>query len=129
MKIPITILAVLVILLGGTAGGFFWWRAASAPGPYDDFAKCLGEKGLKFYGAYWCPHCLNQKKLFGKSAKYLPYIECAIPGSEELKQDCREKGVKGFPTWTGLDNWRAEGEIDLATLAERSGCALEHQAP
>ena len=28
------------------------------------------------YGAYWCPHCQAQKKVFGESFQYVPYVEC-----------------------------------------------------
>ena len=42
----------------------------------DDFAKCLTQKSVVMYGAYWCPHCQAQKKLFGSSFKYVNYVEC-----------------------------------------------------
>ena len=43
----------------------------SAPGPYDDFAQCLTENDAKMYGAFWCPHCKEQKAMFGSSWKYV----------------------------------------------------------
>ena len=44
-------------------------------------AKHLQDMGAKMYGAHWCPHCFDQKQLFGKEAKkYMPYIECAEDG-------------------------------------------------
>ena len=33
---------------------------------YDGFAKCLATKQAKMYGLYWCPHCIEQKEMFGK---------------------------------------------------------------
>ena|SRR3989344_7537978 len=60
----------------------------------DNFAKCLTEKGFVMYGAYWCPHCQNQKLAFGDSFKYIKYIEC----TEEVKL-CIDKNIKGYPTW------------------------------
>ena len=101
MQLPKTLIGVVVgiVVIGG--GGYLWWRDATTPGAYDDFAKCLGQKGLTFYGAYWCPHCAEQKKRFGKSAAYLPYVECAIPGSSDLTDVCKAKEIKGFPTWIG----------------------------
>lgn len=53
-------LVIVILLIGFTVVSF------SAPGKYDDFAKCLSEKGVKFYGAFWCSHCANQKAMFGK---------------------------------------------------------------
>jgi thiol-disulfide isomerase/thioredoxin len=43
------------------------------PGEYDEFATCIAGSGATFFGAFWCPHCLDQKRDFGRSAKLLPY--------------------------------------------------------
>ena len=51
------------------------------------------------YGAYWCPHCADQKEVFGRSFDYVPYIECGIPGSREEAPACNQVGIKHFPTW------------------------------
>ena len=51
---------------------------------YDGFAKCLASKQTKMYGLYWCPHCIEQKEMFGKAFRYVPYVECAIKDSHEL---------------------------------------------
>lgn len=73
--------------------------SASAEGKYDAFAKCLTEKGVKMYGAYWCGHCQNQKKAFGDSFKYVNYIECADPNSQKQLDVCAKEGIEGYPTW------------------------------
>lgn len=91
---------------------------------YDDFTKCLGEKGAQFYGAFWCPHCQSQKKLFGRSAKYLPYIECSTPDSKDQTQTCKDKKIEGYPTWVFADESRLSGEIPLTQLAEKTTCEL-----
>ncbi len=31
------------------------------------FARCLTDRQVKMYGAYWCPHCAEQKEMFGES--------------------------------------------------------------
>lgn len=65
-------------------------------------AKHLKQMGVKKYGAYWCPHCYEQKQLFGKEAwKEIEYIECASDGKGKNPQPglCREKGIESFPTW------------------------------
>ncbi|MEK7133297.1 MAG: hypothetical protein AAB771_01260, partial [Patescibacteria group bacterium] len=53
-------------------GIYFLVSANSKPGKLDEFTQCLKDKGAVFYGAFWCPHCQNQKAMFGKSAKLLP---------------------------------------------------------
>ncbi|TAK04818.1 hypothetical protein EPO33_02370 [Patescibacteria group bacterium] len=123
MKFPVLIALLVVLAAGGIGGGI--WYTNTQPGALDGFASCLGEKGAKFYGAFWCPHCANQKKLFGKSAKKLPYIECGVAGNTSAQtQVCTDAEVKGYPTWVFADASRLSGEIPLQTLAEKTGCAL-----
>lgn len=112
-----------VIIVVGLLGFWMWWDN-SQPGKLDDFTKCLGEKGLKFYGAFWCSHCESQKDLFGKSKKYLPYIECSAPDSKSQLEVCRDAKIKVYPTWEFTDGSREEGELSLEKLSEKSGCAL-----
>ena len=49
----------------------------------DGFARCLRARGARFYGTVWCPHCTAQRDLFGRAARYLPYVECSIDGSKK----------------------------------------------
>lgn len=93
------------------------------PGPvgkYDTFAKCLSDKKLTMYGAYWCPHCQNQKKEFGTSFDYVPYVECT-----QQVDACKAAGVVGYPTWIDASGKKYEGEQKLEKLAEISGCTLQ----
>ena len=107
-----------------TGGLIFLVVTSSGAGELDTFAKCLGEKGAVFYGAYWCPHCQNQKAMFGKSQEFLPYVECSTPDGEGQTEICQEKGVQGYPTWEFADGSRLSGEIPLSQLAEKTGCEL-----
>lgn len=88
------------------------------PGKYDDFAKCLAQKDVTMYGAYWCPHCQSQKKLFGTSFDFVPYVECTVQ-----TKLCVEKNVTGYPTWI-MGETRLEGEQSLQKLSEISSCTL-----
>jgi hypothetical protein len=93
---------------------------------YDGFARCLGDRGLKMYGAYWCPHCTEQKEKFGASFEFAPYTECGVKGDPKGQNPvCVEAGIKHFPTWqfppTGE---RLERVLTLEELSARSGCAL-----
>src|SRR3989344_2965714 len=72
---------------------------APESGSLDDFAKCIADKGAKFFGAFWCPHCEDQKKLFGDSAQYLPYVECSTPDGKGQLEVCSSQNVKVYPTW------------------------------
>ncbi len=103
---------------------FFFTSSAGQPGPYDTFAQCLTEKGVVMYGAYWCPHCANQKKLFGSSFKYVTYVECDPGGKNPQPDLCQQKGVTSYPTWE-INGEVESGEIPLPVLAEKSGCTLE----
>jgi hypothetical protein len=91
---------------------------------YDSFAKCLAGKQARMYGLYWCPHCADQKAMFGSSFKYVPYVECAVKGSRELAPECKIAGVKFFPSWQfGMDPPK-EGVLSLDALSEKTGCTL-----
>ncbi|MES2059898.1 MAG: hypothetical protein V4438_02625 [Patescibacteria group bacterium] len=98
--------------------------APSGPGQYDALATCLADKGVKFYGAFWCPHCAEQKKLFGASAKLLPYIECSTPDAANQTQACIDAKIESYPTWQFADGSRQSGAITPADLAAKSGCSL-----
>ncbi len=90
---------------------------------YDSFAQCLTDAGAKFYGAYWCPHCQAQKKLFNNSQK-LPYIECSTPNGQGQLPICIDAKITGYPTWEFADGTRLDGERTLEELGTKTNCAL-----
>lgn len=55
----------------------------------------------KFYGAYWCSHCFEQKQRLGKEAFYsnVYYVECSPEGLNSQSNLCKEKDIPGYPTW------------------------------
>jgi uncharacterized membrane protein/glutaredoxin len=96
-----------------------------------ELAKHLKKIGAKMYGAYWCPHCHDEKELFGKeAAQIINYIECDPGGvnpQTELCQQILEKAKKesgqdvvGFPTWE-INGKFYMGTQTLTDLADRSG--------
>ena len=93
-------------------------------GLYDDFATCLKDEGAVFYGAFWCPHCIAQKALFGTSASLLPYVECSTSDGSGQTQACIDKGITAYPTWEFSDLSRLVGQLSLAQLAEKTSCEL-----
>jgi len=94
------------------------------PGKLDSFAKCLKEKKATFYGTFWCPYCNDQKKMFGKSAKYLPYVECSTANGNNQLPVCSNQNIEGYPTWIFADGSRQSGKIGLKELAEKTNCEL-----
>jgi hypothetical protein len=90
----------------------------------DSFAKCLAAKQVKMYGAYWCPHCADQEAMFEASFKYIPYVECGVPGSRDEAPLCKDAGIKHFPTWQFEDGERREGTQSLPSLGAKTGCSL-----
>ncbi len=111
-------LAVIGLLIGLSV------YLSRLPGKYDNLVACLGEKKAVFYGAFWCPHCQEQKALFGRSAKKLPYIECSTPNGKDQLQVCADKKIESYPTWDFADGTREKGKASLETLAEKTGCTL-----
>ena len=105
---------------------FLLMQRPSGPtdGRLDTFAKCLKDKGATFYGAFWCPHCQNEKALFGSSAELLPYTECSMPDGQSQTQVCIDKKISSYPTWEFADGSRETGEVTLQKLAEKTGCTL-----
>ena len=91
---------------------------------YDSFAKCLAGKNAKMYGLYWCPHCADQKREFGSSFRYVPYVECASENPHELTPACKAAGVKLFPSWQFGADPPKEGILELQDLSLKTGCSL-----
>ena len=51
-----------------------------------DLARRLRAAGARFYGAFWCSHCFEQKVAFGAAAaKELPYVECYPDGFRKVR--------------------------------------------
>lgn len=122
MKKAITAGIIAVVAIGGlVAWGVY---ENKKPGKYDVLAQCISDSGAKFYGAFWCPHCANQKKEFGTSAKLLPYIECSTPDGKGKLPVCEEAGITGYPTWRFADGTELGGEVSLADLSAKTMCPL-----
>lgn len=93
------------------------------PHEYDALAKCIAKSGATFYGAFWCPDCMQQKTKFGTGAQYLPYHECANPDRSE-NRSCTAIDVSHYPTWVFADGSRLVGVQNPSTLAEKTGCPM-----
>jgi len=117
-------LSVVALVIAGVA----WLIMAPAKlGKLDTFATCLKDSGAIFYGAFWCPHCQNQKAMFSSSARLLPYVECSTPDGNSQLPICKEKKVEGYPTWEFIGGIRESGEISLERLSELTSCPLPQE--
>jgi hypothetical protein len=123
-KKVLVLMLVLVAVLAALSAYVYVQGLPPPPGLYTAFAKCIASTPTKFYGAWWCPHCRNQKNEFGDAAQYLPYVECSTPDASGQTQICIDAGIKNYPTWVFPDGSRLTGEVPLATLAQKTSCTL-----
>ena len=107
-KYYMTAVAIVILLIVAYSVYSF-----TKPGPYDNFAKCLNEKGAVMYGAMdWCKYTQGQKAMFGKSFKYINYHDF---------QDL--PGIKKTPTWVINGAWH-ENVQPFDKLAALTNCKL-----
>lgn len=92
--------------------------------PADSFqtglAMYMGQRGAVMYGSYKCPHCNQQKQMFGGAFKYIKYVECNPGGENANPSLCLAKGIINYPTWE-IDGRFYEGAMPLEDLASISG--------
>ncbi|HNP60014.1 MAG TPA: vitamin K epoxide reductase family protein [Nitrospirales bacterium] len=118
--------AVMVglLIVGGLHlhyGGWFDTAAGPEDPQLQALAIHLNETGAKFYGAYWCPRCQEQKATFLSSAKRLPYVECSSGGrGSGLTAPCFKADIKTYPTWI-IGERRLTGLKTPQELARASG--------
>jgi hypothetical protein len=119
-KIIISILAIVLLI----CAFYFMTKYITVTTGYsvsnditpEKLAKCLTEKGIKMYGSMYCPHCAEQKVLFGDSFKLVNYVECSNPDNADV---CA--GLKGVPAWN-IKGQIYYGKQELSKLQELSGC-------
>ena len=115
----------------GSASGQVFYTVKDTSGDAEiQLARHLKKIGAKMYSAYWCPHCYEQKKIFGVEAlKDLPFVECAPDGKDSQTAVCQEVAAKveketgkpfGFPTWE-INGKFYSGQEPLQDLADQSG--------
>ena len=108
-------------------GGLVSGDVAGGEDPYlRGLATRLAASGAAFYGASWCPHCQQQKAMFGASADRLPYVECSPGGPEApVAGACLDAGVKVYPTWVFVNGERLTGLQSTSDLARQVGYEAE----
>ncbi|MEK6832468.1 MAG: hypothetical protein AABY32_00340 [Nanoarchaeota archaeon] len=113
-------LIIMIILLMG----FFFLVKPALTGKsvdeikLDEFAQYLTNANATMYGTSWCSHCQNQKKLFGKSFKYINYVDC-----DRESEVCALEGITGYPTWK-INGTSYPGEKSLLELSQLTNYTL-----
>lgn len=81
----------------------------------------LEQTGARYYGAFWCPTCAEQRRVFGRSADRLPYVECSPDGRNGPRaMACISAGIEGYPTWV-IGGQRIQALLTPEELARYSG--------
>ena len=113
--IGLAVVAVIAML-------YFLLNGPQPKGYYDEFATCISATGAKMYGAYWCPHCAEQKKAFGNSWHYINYVECSLPNNAGQTPVCNAANIATYPTWEFAGGKRIEAVLSFDRLAAETGC-------
>ena len=98
------------------------WEVTTTSGEAEiALARHLTKIGAKEYIAWWCPHCHEQKQLFGKQAySEINHIECDPQGQNAQPDLCKAANIQSFPTWE-INGQQYQGVQSLAELAQISG--------
>jgi hypothetical protein len=114
------IVGLVVVGAAWSAYYFLYYRKSGQR--IDAFARCLSSKNAHMFGAWWCPHCAEQKERFGSAFEYVAYTECSPQGQRTVNDTCKQAGVAHFPTWQFGDGSRQEGVMEFSELAQKTGC-------
>ncbi|MBI4992040.1 MAG: hypothetical protein HZB99_02375 [Candidatus Harrisonbacteria bacterium] len=116
-----TYIASIIVLVSAFSIWWISWNNRNTDTIMDSFAQCLADEKIVMYGANWCSHCQNEKKQFGRSFRFVPYVECP----KDPKR-CLAAGIESFPTWIFPDGKKLVGEQGLENLAKESRCKLNN---
>lgn len=120
---PLLIFGIIFVL---AVGGMIYAQTKTTPPieGYEELAQCIADSGATFYGAFWCPHCQDQHKMFGTADEYLPYVECSTPDGQGQTQVCADAGITSYPTWVLGDGKVINGVQTPEQLAEATNCPI-----
>ncbi len=85
---------------------------------YDNFASCLTEKNVVFYGSSGNKGTAVQQETFGRSFEKIVFVNCA----EDL-QRCKDENITKVPSWEA-GNEITVGPKSLDELSQFSGCPI-----
>lgn len=98
------------------------WQITTTSGESEiALARHLTKIGAKEYIAWWCPHCHEQKQLFGKEAySEINQIECDPNGKNAQPKLCQAANIESYPSWE-INGKLYPGVQSLAELGRISG--------
>lgn len=119
----------LLLFTGVVVAGLGAWQNGLLQPPENPRLKALAEhlddSGARYYGAFWCPNCQEQRRLFGRSADRLPYVECTPNGRAGVVAfECVSANINAYPTWV-IDGRRFQQVLTPDELARYSGFRFE----
>lgn len=95
---------------------------------WEEFAKCITEKGWAMYSSFTCSACRAQQELFGQASVYLKIIECNPHAPNTQVEQCLKKNIRNTPTWVmtqkGKEVKRSKGYKGMEDLASMTECPL-----
>lgn len=108
----------ILILIGVMALAYFLIAKPFSPidvKTSEEIAKCIGKNSV-VYVQLGCPHCENQKKMFGDNYKYINSIDCFYK-----REECSQAEISATPTWV-IKNKKYPGVQEIEKLRELTGC-------
>ena len=118
--LPLGGVAAVVAVVGGAA--IFASYPGGATAYQAELARHLARSKAVMYGAYWCPHCQEQKARFGHGRQRSALRRVRSQGAGARPDLCAIAGVRSYPTWV-IGSERREGVLTLEELARLSGFA------
>ena len=85
------------------------------PETTDEVAKCIGKNSV-LYVQLGCPHCEEQKEIFGDNIKYINTIDCFFE-----REICSNEKITSIPTWK-INGKFYTGVKSIEQLKETTGC-------
>ena len=116
LKLSLVGIGILVFIIGSIS-----YLTSQEDPEISELAQCLTNNDATMYGAFWCGHCDDQKKLFGNSFKHIDYVECDERGDNPQPERCQIEGIEGYPTWK-INGQTISGVISLNQLSSVAGC-------
>jgi hypothetical protein len=79
-----------------------------------ELARHLSWQGAVLDVAYWCPHCFEQKQMFGREASAeLKVVECAPDGVQNQAALCQQMQLVEYHSWD------IDGQVDVGVKSLR----------